>query len=111
MCVDLVVSHYCSVLHVGVRAPWCDECVTAYVFCLSPVDVQGSMLGQIERYVKQAIVDNNDTVSSAALLCGLQLGPVRVAVVLQLLHFQRRCVTETLLLGSNFLRNVLEKYS
>lgn len=31
------------------------------------------MLGQIDRYIKQAIVDNNETVSSAALLCGLQL--------------------------------------
>jgi len=37
--------------------------------------IDGSMLGQIDRYIKQAIVDSNDTVSSAALLCGLQLAP------------------------------------
>lgn len=35
--------------------------------------VDGSMLGQIERYVRQAIVDPNPLVSSAALMCGLQL--------------------------------------
>ena len=35
--------------------------------------IDGSMLGQIERYVKQAVVDNNELVSSSALLCGLQL--------------------------------------
>lgn len=45
------------------------------------VGTQGSMLGQIERYIKQAIVDNNDTVSSAALLCGLQLASVCRATV------------------------------
>jgi hypothetical protein len=46
------------------------------------VNDQGSMLGQIDRYIKQAIVDNNDVVSSAALLCGLQLSAVRLCVVL-----------------------------
>lgn len=39
--------------------------------------LDGSMLGQIERYVKQAVVDNNELVSSSALLCGLQLYHVR----------------------------------
>ena len=45
------------------------------LFCV--IVFQGSMLGQIDRYIKQAIVDNNETVSSAALLCGLQLVGVR----------------------------------
>lgn len=40
------------------------------------------MLGQIDRYIKQAIVDNNETVASAALLCGLQLFSVRACVFL-----------------------------
>ena len=51
------------------------------------------MLGQIERYVKQAICDNNDIVSSSALLCGLQLAPVRTSVL------DRRAVVYVILAG------------
>ncbi len=53
--------------------------VAAVCLFSGPCSLQGSMLGQIERYIKQAIVDNNDLVASSALLCGLQLFSVRIA--------------------------------
>jgi hypothetical protein len=34
---------------------------------------EGGLLGQIERYLKQAVVDKNPVVSSAALVSGIHL--------------------------------------
>jgi hypothetical protein len=66
------------------RPSACPRVPCAHVFCCGRGwcgggALQGPMLGQIERYVKQAICDNNDTVSSAAILCGLQLASVGAA--------------------------------
>lgn len=38
-----------------------------------------SLLGQIERFLKQAVVDRSPVVSSAALVSGLKLMKVQVA--------------------------------
>ena len=39
-------------------------------------DISASMLAQVERYIKQAIVHKNPCVASSALLCGLYLYPI-----------------------------------
>lgn len=43
------------------------------VFFVIICNDQASMLAQVERYIKQAIVHKNPTVASSALLCGLYL--------------------------------------
>jgi coatomer protein complex subunit gamma len=45
----------------------------------------GGLLGQIERYLKQAVVDKNPVVSSAALVSGIHL--------LQVCHLEKGSVS------------------
>ena len=58
--------------------------------------IDGTLLTQIERYLKQAIVDKNPVVSSAALVSGLHL--LRV----NFLHTQN-CFVVSYLLGYAYI--------
>lgn len=42
--------------------------------------IDGGLLGQIERYLKQAVVDKNPIVASAALVSGIHLLKVRTVM-------------------------------
>lgn len=45
----------------------------------------GTLLGQIERYLKQAIVDKNPVVASAALVSGIHILQVIFVIILLLI--------------------------